>query len=65
VLEKTPWIRPTSPSAAASTGAVGVTYPDGRALPNDELPARAIAMGRMDGILAYPNFAAYTDGTTR
>ena len=41
----------------------GVTYPDGRALPNDELPASLLLpMGRMGpAFLAYPNFAAYTE----
>nr|WP_245283617.1 lytic murein transglycosylase [Bradyrhizobium sp. URHD0069] len=41
----------------------GVTYPDGRALPNDNLPASLLLpMGRMGpAFLAYPNFAAYTE----
>ena len=41
----------------------GVSYPDGRALPNDELPASLLLpMGRMGpAFLAYPNFAAYTE----
>ncbi len=41
----------------------GVTYPDGRALPNDSLPASLLLpMGRMGpAFLAYPNFAAYTE----
>jgi hypothetical protein len=41
----------------------GVTYPDGRALPNDDLPASLLLpMGRMGpAFLAYPNFAAYTE----
>jgi lytic murein transglycosylase len=41
----------------------GVTYPDGRALPNDELPASLLLpMGRTGpAFLAYPNFAAYTE----
>src|SRR5580704_13722679 len=41
----------------------GVTYPDGRALPNDELPASLLLpMGRMGpAFLAYANFAAYTE----
>jgi len=40
-----------------------VTYPDGRALPNDNLPASLLLpMGRMGpAFLAYPNFAAYTE----
>ncbi len=41
----------------------GVTYPDGRALPNDDLPASLLLpMGRNGpAFLAYPNFAAYTE----
>src|SRR5260370_20533086 len=41
----------------------GVTYADGRALPNDNLPASLLLpMGRMGpAFLAYPNFAAYTE----
>jgi lytic murein transglycosylase len=41
----------------------GVTYPDGKALPNDDLPASLLLpMGRMGpAFLAYPNFAAYTE----
>ena len=41
----------------------GVTYPDGRALPNDSLPASLLLpMGRHGpAFLAYPNFAAYTE----
>src|ERR1700738_641810 len=43
----------------------GVTYPDGRPLPNDYLPAALVLpMGRMGpAFLAYPNFQAYTTGT--
>jgi len=42
---------------------LGVTYPDGRALPNDELKASLLLpMGRMGpAFLAYANFAAYTE----
>jgi lytic murein transglycosylase len=42
---------------------LGVTYPDGRALPNDNLPASLLLpMGRMGpAFLAYPNFTAYTE----
>jgi hypothetical protein len=42
---------------------LGVTYPDGRALPNDSLPASLLLpMGRTGpAFLAYPNFAAYTE----
>ncbi len=42
---------------------LGITYPDGRALPNDALPASLLLpMGRMGpAFLAYANFAAYTE----
>lgn len=42
---------------------LGVTYPDGRALPNDNLPASVLLpMGRTGpAFMAYPNFAAYTE----
>jgi lytic murein transglycosylase len=42
---------------------LGVTYPDGRALPSDNLPASLLLpMGRMGpAFLAYQNFAAYTE----
>jgi lytic murein transglycosylase len=42
---------------------LGVTYPDGRALPNDDLASSLLLpMGRMGpAFLAYPNFAAYTE----
>ncbi|MGZ3296264.1 MAG: lytic murein transglycosylase [Xanthobacteraceae bacterium] len=41
----------------------GVTYPDGRTLPDDNLPASLLLpMGRMGpAFLAYANFAAYTE----
>jgi lytic murein transglycosylase len=41
----------------------GVSYPDGKALPNDDLPASLLLpMGRTGpAFLAYPNFAAYTE----
>src|SRR3984893_4234428 len=41
----------------------GVTYADGRPLPNDDLPASLLLpMGRMGpAFLAYPNFQAYTE----
>lgn len=44
-------------------GTARVTYPGGRALPNDNLPASVLLpMGRMGpAFLAYPNFAAYTE----
>jgi lytic murein transglycosylase len=42
---------------------LGVTYPDGKALSNDDLPASLLLpMGRMGpAFLAYANFAAYTE----
>ena len=42
---------------------LGVTYADGRALPNDNLPASLLLpMGRTGpAFLAYANFAAYTE----
>jgi lytic murein transglycosylase len=42
---------------------LGVTYPDGRALPNDSLPASLLLpMGRTGpAFLAYQNFAVYTE----
>ena len=42
---------------------LGVTYPDGRPLPNDNLPASLLLpMGRTGpAFLAYANFAAYTE----
>jgi lytic murein transglycosylase len=42
---------------------LGVTYPDGKALPTDELPASVLLpMGRSGpAFLAYANFAAYTE----
>jgi lytic murein transglycosylase len=42
---------------------LGVSYPDGRALPNDNLPASLLLpMGRTGpAFLAYQNFAAYTE----
>jgi lytic murein transglycosylase len=42
---------------------LGVTYGDGRALPNDNLPSSLLLpMGRFGpAFLAYPNFAAYTE----
>ncbi|UZE52336.1 lytic murein transglycosylase [Rhodopseudomonas sp. P2A-2r] len=41
----------------------GVTYPDGRPLPNDSMPASLLLpMGRFGpAFLAYANFAAYTE----
>jgi lytic murein transglycosylase len=42
---------------------LGVTYPDGRPLPNDDLPASLLLpMGRTGpAFLAYANFAVYTE----
>ncbi|WGR73585.1 MULTISPECIES: lytic murein transglycosylase [unclassified Bradyrhizobium] len=42
---------------------LGVTYPDGRPLPNDNLAASVLLpMGRNGpAFMAYPNFAAYTE----
>jgi lytic murein transglycosylase len=42
---------------------LGITYSDGRSLPNDELPASLLLpMGRTGpAFLAYANFAAYTE----
>ncbi len=42
---------------------LGVTYPDGKPLPNDDLPASMLLpMGRTGpAFLAYANFAAYTE----
>jgi lytic murein transglycosylase len=42
---------------------LGVTYPDGKALPNDDMPASLLLpMGRTGpAFLAYANFAAYTE----
>jgi lytic murein transglycosylase len=47
----------------AKWGQLGVTYPDGRPLANDELPAAVLLpMGRNGpAFLAYANFAAYTE----
>jgi lytic murein transglycosylase len=43
--------------------AFGVTYPDGRALPNDDMPASLLLPTGRTGpaFLAYANFAAYTE----
>ena len=47
----------------AKSAQLGVTYPDGRALPNDDMPASLLLpMGRTGpAFLAYANFAAYTE----
>lgn len=46
----------------AKLARLGVTYPDGRPLPDDNLPASVLLpMGRKGpAFLAYPNFSAYT-----
>jgi lytic murein transglycosylase len=47
----------------AKWAAFGVVYPDGKALPNDDMPASLLLpMGRNGpAFLAYANFAAYTE----
>jgi lytic murein transglycosylase len=47
----------------AKWASFGVTYPDGRPLPNDNMPAALLLpMGRRGpAFLAYANFAAYTE----
>lgn len=47
----------------AQWASFGVSYPDGRALPNDNMPASLLLpMGRHGpAFLAYANFAAYTE----
>ncbi|WP_407150910.1 lytic murein transglycosylase [Bradyrhizobium sp. ORS 86] len=47
----------------AKWASLGVTYSDGRPLPNDDMPASLLLpMGRMGpAFLAYANFAAYTE----
>jgi lytic murein transglycosylase len=47
----------------AKWASLGVTYPDGRALPGDNLNSSVLLpMGRTGpAFLAYPNFAAYTE----
>jgi lytic murein transglycosylase len=49
--------------ARAKFAQLGVTYPDGRALPNDDMPTSLLLpMGRTGpAFLAYANFAAYTE----
>ncbi len=49
--------------ARSKWAAFGVTYPDGKALPNDDMPASLLLpMGRTGpAFLAYANFAAYTE----
>jgi lytic murein transglycosylase len=61
----TPWDQAdlTVQLARSKWAQFGVTYPDGRALPNDELPASLLLpMGRNGpAFLAYANFAAFTE----
>ena len=73
-----PWLQEVRAPAEFSVGAgrphrsscraqncaqLGVTYPDGRPLPNDDMPASLLLpMGRTGpAFLAYANFAAYTE----
>ena len=60
-----PGTRPTSPIQLPRSkwAQLGVTYADGKALPNDDLPASLLLpMGRTGpAFLAYANFAAYTE----
>jgi hypothetical protein len=61
----TPWDQAdlTIKHPRSQWAAWGVTYPDGRPLPNDELPASLLLpMGRHGpAFLAYENFGAYTE----
>ena len=53
----------TTKLSRAKFAQLGVTYPDGRPLPNDDMPASLLLpMGRSGpAFLAYANFAAYTE----
>jgi lytic murein transglycosylase len=53
----------TTKLSRAKFAQLGVTYPDGRPLPNDDMPASLLLpMGRTGpAFLAYANFAAYTE----
>ena len=55
--------RPHDQAPRSKWAQFGVTYPDGRALPSDDLPASLLLpMGRTGpAFLAYANFAAYTE----
>src|ERR1700716_99135 len=55
--------RLTIPHSRSKWASLGVTYPDGKPLANDDMPASLLLpMGRMGpAFLAYPNFAAYTE----
>ena len=53
----------TVKSTRSKWAGLGVSYPDGRPLPNDDLPASVLLpMGRNGpAFMAYANFAAYTE----
>jgi lytic murein transglycosylase len=65
VLSGFPWDQAdlTIKHPRSKWGQWGVTYPDGRALPKDDLASSLLLpMGRNGpAFLAYPNFAAYTE----
>lgn len=65
VPQNLPWDQTdlTAQQPRAKWAQLGVTYPDGRPLPNDNLAASVLLpMGRFGpAFMAYPNFAAYTE----
>jgi lytic murein transglycosylase len=65
VLSNFPWDQAdlTIQLPRSKWASFGVTFADGKPLPNDDLPASLLLpMGRMGpAFLAYPNFAAYTE----
>lgn len=65
VPQSLPWDQTdlTVQQPRAKWAQLGVTYPDGRPLPNDNLAASVLLpMGRFGpAFMAYPNFAAYTE----
>jgi lytic murein transglycosylase len=65
VPQNLPWDQTdlTVQQPRAKWGQLGVTYPDGRPLPSDNLAASVLLpMGRNGpAFMAYPNFAAYTE----
>jgi lytic murein transglycosylase len=65
VPQNLPWDQAdlTIKLARSKWAQLGVTYPDGKALPNDDMPASLLLpMGRTGpAFLAYANFAAYTE----
>jgi lytic murein transglycosylase len=65
VPQNLPWDQTdlTVQQPRAKWAQLGVTYPDGRPLPNDNLAASVLLpMGRTGpAFMAYPNFAAYTE----